>query len=80
VAQTIHGSPDRVKLAMNNFVYTVGVSYLPLREEAMVAARAIGTIEISGGKTGGGILSAAEEIQRAADNGRLGFKRKYVRC
>lgn len=67
VEQRIHSSPDRAKYAMNNFVMTVGISYLPLHEEALAVANAIGT-------------AAAGEIQKAADKGRLGFKRRAVRC
>jgi hypothetical protein len=65
---------------MNSFVITVGVSYLPLHDKAVSIAKAIGTVDMSGGKTRGSIPVASEEIQKAADKGRLGFKRKNVRC
>lgn len=80
VEKTIHSSPDRVKYAMNNFVYTVGVSYLPLHERALAAAKAIGPVEVFRGKTKLSVPLAAEEIQSMADKGRLGFKRRSVRC
>lgn len=80
VKDTIHGSPDRAKYAMNNFVATVGISYLPLHEEALAAAKEIGAVEVSKGKTRCRIASAAQEIEKAAAKGRLGFKRKSVRC
>ncbi|MBT9135194.1 MAG: hypothetical protein DDT34_00242 [Firmicutes bacterium] len=80
VEKTIHGSPDRTKYAMNNFVYTVGVSYLPLHERAAAAARSIGAVDVYKGKTKLSVPVAADEIQKAADKGRLGFKRKNVRC
>lgn len=80
VEKTIHHSPDRVKYAMNNFVATVGVSYLPLHERAMAAATAIGPVAVFRGKTKCSVPVAAQEIQKAADKGRLGFKRKNVRC
>src|SRR3954471_11206772 len=38
VKSTIHDAPERTKSAMNNFVYTVGVSYLPLHEKAVETA------------------------------------------
>jgi len=38
VEKTIHSCPERAKYAMNNFVYTVGVSYLPLHENALSVA------------------------------------------
>lgn len=80
VEKTIHGSPDRAKYAMNNFVSTVGVSYIPLHEKAVAAANNIGTVEVFEGKTKRSIPAAADEIQKAANKGRLGFKRKNVRC
>jgi len=80
VEKTIHGSPDRAKYAMNNFVYTLGVSYLPLHERAAAAAQSIGAVDVYNGKTKLSVPVAADEIQKAADKGRLGFKRKNVRC
>lgn len=46
VKHTIHDSPDRTKSAMNNFLYTVGISYLPLHEKAVETAKAIGIVEV----------------------------------
>ncbi len=80
VEKEIHSCPDRAKYAMNNFVTTVGVSYLPLHEKALAVAKAIGTVEVFRGKTKCSVPVAAEEIQKAAEKGRLGFKRKNVRC
>lgn len=80
VEKTIHSSPDRAKYAMNNFVSTVGVSYIPLHEKAVSVANTIGTVEIFRGKTKCRVPVAADEIQKAMDKGRLGFKRKNVRC
>jgi 3-methyladenine DNA glycosylase AlkD len=80
VEKTIHSSPDRAKYAMNNFVSTVGVSYIPLHEKAVSVANTIGTVDILRGKTKCRVPVAADEIQKAVDKGRLGFKRKNVRC
>ncbi|MFE3897181.1 MULTISPECIES: DNA alkylation repair protein [unclassified Priestia] len=80
VENTIHDSPDRTKSAMNNFIYTVGVSYLPLHEKALETARAVGPVEVKKDKKKSSILLAAENIQKDIDRGRLGFKRKHVRC
>jgi hypothetical protein len=46
VKNTIHDSPERTKSAMNNFLYTVGISYLPLNEKAMEIAAEVGTVEV----------------------------------
>jgi hypothetical protein len=80
VAKTIHNSPERAKYAMNNFVSTVGVSYVPLHAKAASVAKAIGTVDVFKGNSKCGVLDAADEIQRAVDKGRLGFKRRSVRC
>lgn len=80
VKQTIHSCPDRAKYAMNNFVSTVGISYLPLHERALQVAEAIGIVSVFRGKTRCSVPVAADEIRKAVDKGRLGFKRKQVRC
>lgn len=80
VENTIHASPDRTKSAMNNFIYTVGISYLPLHDKAVEIAKAVGPVEVKKDKKKSSILLASETIQKDIDRGRLGFKRKYVRC
>ncbi|MDP7980868.1 DNA alkylation repair protein [Bacillus sp. WLY-B-L8] len=80
VKNTIHDSPERTKSAMNNFLYTVGISYLPLHEKAVEIAKEIGTVEVKRDKKKSSFLNAYESIHKEIDRGRLGFKRKYVRC
>jgi 3-methyladenine DNA glycosylase AlkD len=77
---TIHDSPDRTKSAMNNFIYTVGVSYLPLHDKAVETANAVGPVEIKRDNQKSSILLASESIQKHIDRSPLGFKRKHVRC
>lgn len=80
VRDTIAESPERTKSAMNNFVYTVGVSYQPLHEKAVETAKQIGIIEMKRENKKSSFLNAYENIQKEVDRGRIGFKRKYVRC
>jgi 3-methyladenine DNA glycosylase AlkD len=80
VEKTIADSPERTKSSMLNFIYTVGISYLPLHEKAVETAKAVGTIEIKREKKKSSFVNAYENIQKEVDRGRLGFKRKYVRC
>jgi 3-methyladenine DNA glycosylase AlkD len=80
VEKAIHHSPERTKSAMNNFIYTVGISYLPLHEKAVATAKAVGPVEMKRDKKKSSILLASENIQKELDRGKLGFKRKYVRC
>lgn len=80
VKKEIHNSPERTKSSMNNFLYTVGVSYLPMNEKAIETAKEVGTVEIKRKNKKSSLLNAYESIQKDMDKGRLGFKRKYVRC
>jgi 3-methyladenine DNA glycosylase AlkD len=80
VEKTIHDSPERTKSAMNNFIYTVGVSFLPLHEKAVETANAVGPVEMKRDNKKSSILNASENIQKEVERGRIGFKRKYVRC
>ncbi|MBS4212825.1 DNA alkylation repair protein [Neobacillus rhizophilus] len=80
VEKTIHDAPDRAKSAMNNFINTVAISYVPLHEKAVETAKAVGLVEIKRDKKKSSILNASENIQKEIDRGKLGFKRKYVRC
>ncbi|MGY3715815.1 DNA alkylation repair protein [Sutcliffiella cohnii] len=80
VKNTIHDSPERAKVSMNNFLYTVGVSYIPLNEKAIETAQEIGIVEVKRENKKSSLLNAYENIQKDMDKGRLGFKRKYVRC
>lgn len=80
VVQTIHTQPDRTRYAMNGYVIALGVSYLPLHAEAVRAAERIGPVQVDMGRTSCKVPLAADYIQRAADRGRLGFKRRNVRC
>lgn len=80
VKHTIHASPERAKYAMNNFIYTVAVSYLPLHDKAVETAKAVGPVEVNRDKSKSKFIHAFENIQKAVDKGQLGFKRKHVRC
>ncbi|MED4454211.1 DNA alkylation repair protein [Metabacillus fastidiosus] len=80
VKNTIHDSPERAKSAMNNFLYTVGISYLPLHEKTVETAMEVGVVEVKRDKKKSSFLNAYESIQKEIDRGKLGFKRKNVRC
>jgi hypothetical protein len=80
VRDKIHSQPNRTKYAMNNFIMAVGISYLSLLEEAMKVAREVGKVEVYMGKKLCSTDVAIEYIQSETDKGRLGFKRKNVRC
>lgn len=77
---TIHDAPERAKYSMNNFMYTVAVSYVPLHGKAVETANEVGPVEVSGDKGKSKLINASVNIQKAIDKGQIGFKRKYVRC
>ncbi|QJC50268.1 DNA alkylation repair protein [Paenibacillus albicereus] len=78
--RTIHDAPKRARISMNNFVYTVGVSYVPLHERAVQIAQEIGPVELGGSGSKRKVLNASQQIQKELEKGRIGFKRKHVRC
>lgn len=80
VKSAISAAPVHTKKAMNSFIYTVGISYIPLNEEALFIAEEIGTIEFKDHKNKMVTLNPYETIKKEQDKGRLGFKRKFVRC
>lgn len=80
VEDTIHESPERTKYAMNNFIYTVATSYSPLHDLAVQTAQAVGPVEVQQDNGKSKFLNASENIQKVVDKGRVGFKRKHVRC
>ncbi|HEO8418882.1 Uncharacterised protein [Mycobacteroides abscessus subsp. abscessus] len=65
---------------MNNFIYTIAISYVPLHEKAVETAKEVGLVEIKKGKKKSTMSNVSEKIQKDLDRGILGFKRKYVRC
>ncbi len=80
VKDAIHDAPLRTKSSMNNFLYTVAVSFKPLHEKAVEAAREVGPVEFKKDNAKSKLLNASDMIQKAIDRGGIGFKRKYVRC
>lgn len=80
VTASIHKQPNRTKYTMNDFIITVGISYLPLHREAIKAAEKIGQVEVDQGATSCKTPLASAYIQKAIEKGRLGYKRKNVRC
>lgn len=80
VRHTIHDAPARVQSAMNNFIYTVAISYAPLHELAVATAEAVGPVEMKRDNKKSTVLNASAAIQKSLERWKPGFKRKYVRC
>lgn len=80
VAREIHGAPNRVRYTMNGFVIAVGCYVAPLSAEARRIGAALGPIHVEMGNTACKVPSAPESIDKVAGMGRVGQKRKTVRC
>lgn len=80
VKDTIHHAPERAKSAMNTFLYTVAISYTPLHEKAVETAKEVGIVEMKRENKKSSFLNAYESIRKDVEKGRVGFKRRYVRC
>lgn len=80
VQKSIHNAPERAQYSMNNFLYTIAVSYVPLHDKACEIAKAVGPVEVDKHKAKSKHIHAYANIQTAIEKGRIGFKRKHVRC
>ena len=74
------GAKNRVRFSMNSFVIAIG-SYVPeLTVKAKEIASKIGKVDVTMGTKTCKVPLATEYIQKVADKGRLGIKRKSARC
>jgi 3-methyladenine DNA glycosylase AlkD len=80
VVRAIHTAPNRVRKAMLNFVIAVGSYVLPLTEEAKEIGRQIGKVEIDVGETACEVRQVVSYIAKVEAAGKLGKKRKTIRC
>ncbi|AYC28466.1 DNA alkylation repair protein [Paenisporosarcina cavernae] len=79
-SSSIHTAPPRTQSAMSNFISTVGVSFKPLHEKAMEVAKEVGVVVMTRENKPNAELRPLETIDKAIEKGRIGFKRRYVRC
>jgi hypothetical protein len=80
VVASIHSAPNRVRYQMNNFVICVGCYVAPLLSEAKRAAKKIGEVQVDMGETACTTPVAADYIAKAEQMGRVGRKRKTLKC
>jgi 3-methyladenine DNA glycosylase AlkD len=80
VTEAIGTAPNRVKLAMNSFVIAVGTYVKPLLKEAKAAAKQLGEVQVDMGETGCKVALATAYIEKNEKTGRVGKKRKTLRC
>ena len=80
VVKEIGKAQNRVRYTMNHFVISVGGYVQPLSKKAKEAARKIGDVSVDMGGTACQVPSASEYIAKIEARGKLGQKRKTMRC
>ena len=80
VAKQIHKAPNRVRQTMNLYVISVGGYVKPLLAKAKAAARQIGAVTVDMGETACKVPDALAYIEKIESMGRIGKKRKTMRC
>jgi 3-methyladenine DNA glycosylase AlkD len=80
VVKEINAAQNRVRHTMNGFVIAVGSYVKPLLTQAKSAANQIGDVSVDVGDTACKVPLATAYIQKIAAAGRLGKKRKTIRC
>jgi 3-methyladenine DNA glycosylase AlkD len=80
VVKEIKTAPNRVRYTMNSFVICVGCYVKPLSKQAKAAAKQIGAVPVDVGDTECKIPLATAYIEKVESKGRLGQKKKTIRC
>jgi hypothetical protein len=80
VVAEIHTAKNRARYTMNGFVIAVATYVEPLLPQARAAAHKIGTVSVDMGDTACKISLAPEAIAKNEALGRIGRKRKTIRC
>jgi 3-methyladenine DNA glycosylase AlkD len=80
VAETIHDQPNRVRLQMNGFMIDVGSFVAALTDRSLEVADKIGLVKVDMGETECKVRGAREYIEKVRAAGKLGKKRKTVKC
>ena len=80
VVTDIDAAPNRVRYTMNGFVIAVGAYVEPLLKQAKAAARKIGVVSVNMGATACKVPLATSYIEKIEGMGRVGKKRKTLRC
>jgi len=80
ITKEIHGAQNRVRHTMNNFVISVGSYVTPLSKRAKEVAAEIGNVSVDMGDTACKVPLATAYIEKVEAMGKLGQKRKTIRC
>lgn len=80
VQKNIHISQNRVRYTMNGFIIALGAQIPDLTEHCIEVSEALGRIEVDMGGTSCKIPDAGEYINKIQEAGKIGKKKKMVRC
>jgi len=80
VAKEVHDAENRVRKAMNTFVICVGSYVSLLSEAAKATAKKIGNVSVDVGDTACKVPIALVYIAKVESMGRVGKKKKTLRC
>jgi hypothetical protein len=80
VVKGIDAAANRERYTMNGFVISVGCYVAPLLGAAKAAAKKLGNVSVDVGDTACKVPVALEYIAKVEGMGRVGLKRKTIRC
>lgn len=80
VVAEIDDAANGVRYAMNGFVISVGGYVAPLLKAAKAAAKKLGVVEVDMGDTACQVPVATDYIKKIETMGRVGKKRKTMKC
>jgi len=80
VVKGISSAQNRVRYTMNGFVIAVGTYVKPLLKQAKASAQKIGAVSVDVGDTACNVPLATAYIEKIEASGRVGQKRKTIRC
>lgn len=80
VVTDIDKAPNKVRYVMNSFVISVGGYVKPLLKDAKKAASALGAVSVDMGDTACKVPLASAYIEKIEAMGRVGKKRKTMKC
>lgn len=80
VAKEGKSAQNRVRYTMNGFVIAVGAYVKPLLKQAKSVAAQIGAVSVDMGDTACKVPLATEYIEKIEVAGKIGKKRKTIRC
>jgi 3-methyladenine DNA glycosylase AlkD len=80
IEEKIVSAANRVRYTMNGFVIAVGTHVLPLNKHAKATAKRLGRVDVDMHGTTCKVPVASEYIEKVERTGRVGRKRKTIKC